>query len=59
MRAGGSDSDGGRLSDIEVDDLLCSSEQAAEKEAVWLEMHQDYLEEQQRRQEQAAVTAAV
>jgi len=42
-----------------VADLLESPEQAAEKEKLWLEMNQDWMEEQQRRQERNAVLAAV
>ena len=40
-------------------DLLESPAQAAEKEKLWLEMNQDWMEEQQRREERNAVLAAV
>ena len=58
--ADGSDGSGeAALSDIDVSDLLEAPEQAAEKEKLWLEMNQDWMEEQQRRQERNAVLAAV
>ena len=44
---------------LKFQEFLFWHQQAAEKEKLWLEMNQDWMEEQQRRQERNAVLAAV